>query len=121
VAKTRTTKPPAPSAPKTRVSHTIDAAVYRRFRIAAAEADMTESQLFEWLVTESLSSVHSRGVPERLKSTLPQVGQGTGSDTLDPPSSVVIPRGSQALTNRISAVVRSAHMPIDSAIETYGD
>jgi hypothetical protein len=121
VAKSRSTKPPAPSAPKTRVSHTIDTAMYRRFRIAAAEADMTESELFEWLVTESLSSVHSRGVPEKLKATLPQAGQGTGSDALDQTANVVIPRSSQSLTNRISAVVRSAHMPIDSAIETYGD
>lgn len=120
MAKSRNTKLPAPSAPKTRVSHTVDAAMYRRFRIAAAEADMTESQLFEWLVTESLSSVHSRGVPEKLKSTLPQVGQGTGSDSLDQPATVTIPR-SQALTNRIGQISRSAGMPVDNAIERYDD
>lgn len=121
MAKTKSTKLPAPSTPKTRVSHTVDAAMYRRFRIAAAEADMTESQLFEWLVTESLSSVHSRGVPEKLKATLPQVGQGTGSDSLDQPASVVIPRGSQAVTNRIGQISRSAGLPVDLAVETYGD
>ena len=128
MARPKSTKLPAPSAPKTRVSHTVDAAVYRRFRIAAAEADMTESQLFEWLVTESLSSVHSRGVPERLKSTLPQAGQGTGSDTLDQTANVTIPRSSQAplvnrqtITNRIGEISRSSGMPVDLAVETYGD
>jgi hypothetical protein len=100
--------------------------VYRRFRIAAAEADMTESQLFEWLVTESLSSVHSRGVPEKLKSTLPQVGQGSGSDALDQTANVVIPRSSQTpivnrqtITNRIGEISRSSGMPVDLAVESY--
>ncbi len=126
MAKPKSTKSPAPSAPKTRISHTVDAAVYRRFRIAAAEADMTESQLFEWLVTESLSSVHSRGVPEKLKSTLPQVGQGSGSDALDQTANVVIPRSSQTpivnrqtITNRIGEISRSSGMPVDLAVESY--
>ena len=121
MAKPKSTKLPAPSTPKTRVSHTVDAAMYRRFRIAAAEADLTESELFEWLMTESLSSVHSRGVPEKLKATLPQVGQGSSGDMLDQPANVVIPRSSQALTNRIGQISRSSHMPIDLAVETYGD
>ena len=128
VAKSKSTKPPAPSAPKTRVSHTVDASLYRRFRIAAAESDMTESQLFEWLVTESLSSVHSRGVPEKLKATLPQVGQGTGGDMLDQPANVAIPRSSQTpivnrqtITNRIGEISRSAGLPVDLAVESYGD
>ena len=128
MAKPKSTKLPAPSTPKTRVSHTIDAALYRRFRIAAAESDMTESELFEWLVTESLSSVHSRGVPEKLKATLPQAGQGTGSDSLDHPSNVAIPRSSppsvvnrQTITNRIGEISRSSGLPVDLAVESFGD
>ena len=128
MAKPKSTKLPAPVAPKTRVSHTVDTSLYRRFRIAAAESDMTESELFEWLVTESLSSVHSRGVPEKLKATLPQAGQGTGSDSLDHPSNVAIPRSSppsvvnrQTITNRIGEISRSSGLPVDLAVETYGD
>ena len=128
MAKPKSTKLPAPSTPKTRVSHTIDAALYRRFRIAAAESDMTESELFEWLVTESLSSVHSRGVPEKLKATLPQAGQGTGSDSLDQPANVAIPRSSpapivnrQTITNRIGEISRSSGLPVDLAVESFGD
>ena len=121
MAKPKSTKLPAPSAPKTRVSHTVDTSLYRRFRIAAAEADMTESELFEWLMTESLSGVHSRGVPEKLKSTLPQAVQGGGLDPFDQPATVTIPRGSQALTNRIGQISRSAGMPVDNAIERYDD
>lgn len=121
MAKPKSTKLPAPVAPKTRVSHTVDTSLYRRFRIAAAEADMTESELFEWLMTESLSGVHSRGVPEKLKSTLPQSVQGGGLDPFDQPATVTIPRGSQALTNRIGQIGRSSHLPVDNAIERYDD
>jgi len=114
VAKPKNTKLPAPSAPKTRVSFTIDAGLYRRFRIAAAESDMTESQLFEWLVTELLSGVHSRGVPDRLRLA---AGQGSGSEPFDPPATVSIPRSSATITNRIGAIVRSSGMPVDDALE----
>ena len=128
MAKPKSTKLPAPSTPKTRVSHTVDAAMYRRFRIAAAEADLTESELFEWLMTESLSSVHSRGVPEKLKASLPQVGQGSSGDMLDQPANVVIPRSSQTpivnrqtVVNRIGEISRSSGMPVDLAVESFGD
>jgi hypothetical protein len=121
VAKPKSTKLPAPSAPKTRVSHTVDAAVYRRFRIAAAEADMTESQLFEWLVTESLSSVHSRGVPEKLKATLPQVEQGGGSSPVAQATAASFPRAPSNLMSRIGQISRSSGMPVDNAIERYDD
>ena len=128
MAKPKSTKLPAPTAPKTRVSHTVDTSLYRRFRIAAAEADMTESELFEWLMTESLSSVHSRGVPEKLKTTLPQVGQGSSGDTLDQPANVAIPRSSppptanrQTVVNRIGEISRSSGLPVDLAVESFGD
>ena len=128
MAKPKSTKLPAPSTPKTRVSHTVDAAMYRRFRIAAAEADLTESELFEWLMTESLSSVHSRGVPEKLKASLPQAVQGSGSDPLDQPANVAIPRSSQTpivnrqtVVNRIGEISRSSGMPVDLAVESFGD
>ena len=117
MAKPKNAKLPAPSAPKTRVSFTIDAGLYRRFRIAAAESDMAESQLFEWLVTELLNGVHSRGVPDRLRLT---AGKGGGLDPFDQPATVTIPRGSQTVTSRISQVVRSSGMPIDNAIESLG-
>ena len=117
MAKPKNAKLPAPSALKTRASFTIDAGLYRRFRIAAAESDMAESQLFEWLVTELLSSVHSRGVPDRLRLA---AGQGGGSDSLDQPAIVSIPRSSQAVASRISQIARSSGVPIDNAIESLG-
>lgn len=121
VAKSRSTKPPAPSAPKTRVSHTVDASLYRRFRIAAAEADMTESELFEWLMTESLSSVHSRGVPEKLKSPAPGQ-QGSGAlDSFDQPAQVAVSIPRAPSHNRIGQISRAAHMPVDMAIESHDD
>ena len=114
MAKPKNAKLPAPSAPKTRASFTIDAGLYRRFRIAAAESDMAESQLFEWLVTELLSGVHSRGVPDRLRLA---AGKGGGSDSPDQ-LTISIPRSSATLTNRIGQVSRSAHLPIDNALES---
>jgi len=121
VAKPKSTKLPAPSAPKTRVSHTVDASLYRRFRIAAAEADMTESELFEWLMTESLSGVHSRGVPEKLKSTLPQVEQGSGAGQVSQAPVASFPRAPSNMLNRIGQISRSSGMPVDNAIERYDD
>ena len=116
MAKPKSAKLPTPSAPKTRASFTIDAGLHRRFRIAAAELDMAESQLFEWLVTELLSGVHSRGVPDRLRLT---GGRGGGSDSPDQ-LTISIPRGSQPVASRISQIARSSGMPIDNAIESLG-
>ena len=121
MAKPKSTKLPAPSAPKTRVSHTVDTSLYRRFRIAAAEADMTESELFEWLMTESLSGVHSRGVPEKLKSTLPQVEQGSGAGQVVQAPAASFPRAPSNLMSRIGQISRSSGMPVDNAIERYDD
>ena len=117
MAKPKNAKLPTPSAPKTRASFTIDAGLYRRFRIAAAESDMAESQLFEWLVTELLSGVHSRGVPDRLRLA---AGKGGGSDSPDQ-LTISIPRSSQTVASRISQIARASGMPVDSAIESFGD
>ena len=117
MAKPKNAKLPAPSALKTRASFTVETSLYRRFRIAAAESDMAESQLFEWLVTELLSGVHSRGVPDRLRLA---AGKGSGSDSPDH-LTISIPRSSQTVASRISQIVRSSGMPIDNAIESFGD
>lgn len=101
------------------MSHTVDTSLYRRFRIAAAEADMTESELFEWLMTESLSGVHSRGVPEKLKSTLPQVEQGSGAGQVSQAPVAAFPRAPSNMLNRIGQISRSSGMPVDNAIERY--
>jgi hypothetical protein len=101
--------------PNEKVQLSLPPATLKRLRIAAAELGQDLSEVVSELIDARFSGVHVRGMSSGV-----QVGQGTGSDTLDPPSSVVIPRGSQALTNRISAVVRSAHMPIDMAVESYG-
>ncbi len=117
MAKPKNAKLPAPSALKTRASFTVETSLYRRFRIAAAESDMAESQLFEWLVTELLSGVHSRGVPDRLRLA---AGKGGGSDSPDQ-LTISIPRSSQTVASRISQIARASGMPVDSAIESFGD
>lgn len=115
VAKTKNLKKADSSkSEKIRVTHTIDATLYRRFRVAAAETDRTERELFEWLINEILSSVHARGLPEKLK---PSTGQGSGPEeaNLAGPSGPIV--RINAPLNRIDAIGRNATSPIDSAID----
>ena len=99
-----------------KVQLSLPPATLKRLRIAAAELGQDLSEVVAELIDARFSGVHVRGMTSGVQAV-----QGGGSEPLDQPSTVTIPRGSQALTNRISAVVRSAHMPIDSAIEIYGD
>ena len=57
-----------------------------------------------------------------------QAEQGSGSDPLDQPANVAIPRSSQTpivnrqtITNRIGEISRSSGLPVDLAVESYGD
>jgi hypothetical protein len=102
--------------PNEKVQLSLPPATLKRLRIAAAELGQDLSEVVSELIDARFSGVHVRGMSSGV-----QVGQGTGSDALDQTANVVIPRSSQSLTNRISAVVRSAHMPVDMAVESYGD
>ena len=113
MAKPRNAKKTDAKPEKVRVSHTIDASLYRRFRIAAAELDITESDLFELLVADRLSSVHSRGVPENLKNGAADLGQGIGASTEPTVPTVRI----QTVTDRIGQIARKSTAPVDDAID----
>lgn len=113
MAKPKNTKKHDAKPEKVRVSHTIDASLYRRFRIAAAELDITESDLFELLVTDRLSAVHSRGVPENLKNGTSDLGQGIGAPGEPPVPTVRIPN----VQNRLNDIARRAHGPVDDALD----
>lgn len=113
MAKPKNTKKHDAKPEKVRVSHTIDASLYRRFRIAAAELDITESDLLELLVTDRLSAVHSRGVPENLKNGIFEPGQGTGASAEPVAPTVRIP----GVQSRLNDIARRAHGPIDDALD----
>jgi hypothetical protein len=117
VAKTKNLKKADSSkSDKIRVTHTIDANLYRRFRVAAAETDRTESELFEWLINDALSSVHARGLPEKLK---PGAGQGSPTDDSDQASPSTPTVRINTPLSRIDAIGRKATVPIDSAIDDF--
>jgi hypothetical protein len=102
--------------PNEKCQLSLPPATLKRLRIAAAELGQDLSEVVSELIDARFSGVHVRGMTSGAQAV-----QGGGSEPIDQPSSVTIPRSSQALTNRISAVVRSAHMPVDMAVETYGD
>jgi len=101
--------------PNEKVQLSLPPATLKRLRIAAAELGLDLSEVVSELIDNRFSGVHVRGM------TGPHsAGQGSGSDSIDQPLSVSIPRGSQTLTNRIGQIVRSSGMPVDDALECLG-
>lgn len=78
MAKQKSTKATSAAPVKTRVSHTVDAVLYRRFRVAAAQADKSESEMFEWLIEKVLSAVHARGMPDEFNDKPNSAPTGAG-------------------------------------------
>lgn len=109
--------------PNEKVQLSLPPATLKRLRIAAAELGQDLSEVVSELIDARFSGVHVRGMSSGV-----QAGQGTGSDALDQTANVTIPRSSQApivnrqtITNRIGEISRSSGMPVDLAVETYGD
>ena len=100
--------------PNEKVQLSLPPATLKRLRIAAAELGQDLSEVVSELIDARFSGVHVRGMSSGV-----QAGQGTGSDALDQPANVAIPRGSQALVNRIGQISRSSGMPVDLAVESY--
>lgn len=114
----RTKKQDASQPEKVRVSHTVCSALYRRFRLTAADLDLSESELFELLMTMTVSGTHARGVSAELRAA---AGQGRGSD--DPgltAQSVTIPQTVQfnRVSKDIGNIARSSTAPVDDAIDS---
>ena len=112
-------KPKAPKlrdqeSAKVRISLTVDAALLKRYRHAAVELDLTESELFERLAAIHFAAVHARGVSDALRSSMAiDPGQGRAGDP-EPPAPTVRISG---ITNRIGDIARKSAAPIDDAID----
>lgn len=109
--------------PNEKVQLSLPPATLKRLRIAAAELGQDLSEVVSELIDTRFSGVHVRGMTSGV-----QVGQGSSGDILDQPANVAIPRSSQAplvnrqtITNRIGEISRSSGMPVDLAVESYGD
>ena len=109
--------------PNEKVQLSLPPATLKRLRIAAAELGQDLSEVVAELIDARFSGVHVRGMTSGV-----QAGQGSSGDILDQPANVAIPRSSQAplvnrqtITNRIGEISRSSGMPVDLAVESYGD
>lgn len=99
---------------KVRLTHTVDAALAKRFRHAAVDLDLTESELFERVVTLLFSGVHARGMTESVRaSLLSESGQGIGASTESSVPTVKIPN----VTNRIGDIARRSTAGHDDALD----
>ena len=109
--------------PNEKVQLSLPPATLKRLRIAAAELGQDLSEVVAELIDARFSGVHVRGMTSGV-----QAGQGSSGDILDQPANVAIPRSSppsvvnrQTITNRIGEISRSSGLPVDLAVETYGD
>ena len=91
--------------------------IAKRFRLAAVSLNLSETELFERLIDLNFPGLHVQNLS---KSPFFGAGQGGGSDSPDQ-LTISIPRSSATITNRIGQVSRSAHLPIDNALESFGD
>lgn len=114
MAKPKRDKPRETTPAKVRLTHTVDAALAKRFRHAAVDLDLTESELFERVVTVLFSGVHARGMSESVRaSLLSGAGQGSGSDLESSPPVVRI----QTASDRIGQIARKSVANVDDALD----
>lgn len=112
MARKQTGKPSGKVA-KEKLQLTLDPDVAHKLRLAALASRMDLSEFVTAWVLKEYSGIHIRGF-DKANELHAGVGQGGSSDTL----TVAIPRG---LTNRIGAIARAAHLPVDMAIESQDD
>ena len=114
MAKPRRDKPRESTPAKVRLTHTVDSALAKRFRHAAVDLDLTESELFERVIALLFSGVHARGMTDSVRaSLLTESGQGIGASAETPAPMVRIP----GVQNRLNDIARRAHGPIDDALD----
>ena len=90
----------------------------KRFKLAAVSLNLSETELFERLVELNFPGLHVQNLSK--SPFFGGAGQGC-EDTPVPPAQVgvMIPRAPSH--NRIGQIARSAHMPIDMALESHDD
>lgn len=90
----------------------------KRFKLAAVSLNLSETDLFERLIDLNFPGLHVQNLS---KSPFFGAGQGGAEDSPAPPAQVgvMIPRAPSH--NRIGQIARSAHMPIDMALESHDD
>jgi hypothetical protein len=116
----KTSKPiPRPAAAerqRLQLSPLVESA--KRFKLAAVSLNLSETELFERLIEVNFPGLHVQNL-----SKSPFFGGAGGGceDSPAPPAQagVMIPRGPSL--NRIGQIARSAHMPIDMALESHDD
>ena len=91
--------------------------IAKRFRLAAVSLNLSETELFERLIDLNFPGLHVQNLS---KSPFFGEGKGGGSDSPDQ-LTISIPRSSQTVASRISQIARASGMPVDSAIESFGD
>jgi len=115
VAKPRASKnretPPA----KVRLCLTVDSALVKRYRHAAVDLDLTESELFERLAELHFGGVHARNVVDPSLVVSP-LQQGRGGSDLEPTAPVVKISG---ITNRIGDIARRGSATHDQCLENF--
>jgi hypothetical protein len=115
VAKPKAPKQREQEPAKTRLYLTVDSALLKRFRHAAVELDVSESELFERLAAMHFGAVHARNVPENLRSATPDGGRAVGVD-LEPTAPVVKISG---ITNRIGDIARRGSATHDQCLDNF--
>lgn len=116
MAKPRRDKPRDTTPAKVRLTHTVDAALAKRFRHAAVDLDLTESELFERVVTLLFSGVHARGMTESVRASLLDGVPPSAGETLQQGGSPVQTVRIPSVQNRLDEISRRAHKPIDDAL-----
>lgn len=114
MAKPKASKQRDSESSKSRFYLTADSAIAKRYRHAAVDLDLSESELFERMVTMLFGAVHARGVSDSVRAAiLNGAGQGSGAPIDQTPPTVRI----QTVTNRIGDIARKSAAPVDDAID----
>lgn len=90
----------------------------KRFKLAAVSLNLSETELFERLIEVNFPGLHVQNLS---RSPFFGAGQGGAEDTPVPPAQVAVAIPRAPSHNRIGMIARSAHMPIDLAIEAHND
>lgn len=114
MAKRKPTKSRDAEPEKGRLAVTALTTNIKRWRHAAVDLDMTESELFDRVTEVLFSGFHARGMSESVRATLLNpAGQGGGA-TIDQAAPTVRISG---VSNRIGDIARRAAAPVDDAID----
>lgn len=115
MAKRKPTKSRESEPEKSRLAVTALTTNIKRWRHAAVDLDMTESELFDRVTEVLFSGFHARGMPDSTRALLLNpAGQGSGA-TIDQAAPTVRISG---VTNRIGDIARRSTAPVDDALDS---